>query len=253
MRCVSILAPILVSVALYHPIAAQVIRGRVVDQRSRGIESVSVMILTTDGSVQTGVMTGPGGRFELSALAPGEYRIMAQLIGYDEKQQPITIVDRDMTIADMVLNQVSVALAGLTVTATRGRIPAGPEAGGLPTILNRSILNGLHGRGMTMYEVVTELLKVRVRDVGGMACVESAWVESPPPAECRPVLLVIDGEASGDVRERILATALNEVESMELLPPPMARTRFGDVGANGALVIRSREPGLRGSAAAARS
>lgn len=253
MRCISILAPILFSAAFYQPMAAQVIRGRVVDQRSRqGIEAVSVMILSADGSVQTGVMTGSDGRFELMVPAPGHYRIAAQLIGYDGSQQPITIVDRDMTIDDLVLNQVGVALVGLTVTATRGRIVAEPEAGGLPTILNRGILDGLHRRGMTLYEVATELLQLRVREPDGVTCVETAWVESSPSAGCRPVLLIIDGDASGDVRERILAQPLSEVESMELLPPAMAIDRFGDAGANGALVIRSREAGLRVSGAAAR-
>jgi len=236
--------PLILSAILVQPVAAQLVRGTVVDARTgQPVRDVSVMISSpSDGSVITGTMTDENGHYVLSAPDPGTYQIVTDLIGYEGERRPLVVRGQGVDVPEIRLTQVGITMVGLEVTATRD-LRSHPSSRGIPTILDRAILRNLARQETSLLAAVTEHLNVRARSSGGTPCLEYE-TGSPALAECRPVLVVVDGHVDAAGAARITQLSLSDLESVEIVPPGLAIEQFASRdAANGALVLWSRGRG----------
>lgn len=114
-----IVATILLSSVALGIIAQNLhIKGKIKDASTQEeIEFATVRLHTTDSLFITGTTTGTQGEFTLTNLSPGIYQLIVSYLGY----QPQTILVENFTenllLDTILLQQTSVALEGVTVTA----------------------------------------------------------------------------------------------------------------------------------------
>lgn len=106
-------------VGLPTGLAAQVVRGTIVDRADRPVAGVVAMLLDADDAVVARALSGDQGDVRLVAPAPGTYRVRTLRIGY----RPVTSAPRTLaageTVAErVVLDDVRLAL-DTVVVATR--------------------------------------------------------------------------------------------------------------------------------------
>ena len=74
------------------PVAAQVLRGTVVDRRSKPVDSASVTVSAAGGESVGGASTSNGGEFSVQLPAAGSYVVRASKAGYQPTMtRPITV------------------------------------------------------------------------------------------------------------------------------------------------------------------
>lgn len=88
--------------------------GRVVDQQGKAVEYATVVLLKDDRQV-AGMATDADGRFELK-VAPGEYTLQIQYLGYEPVKQTVR-VESDNDLGEIVLRTAATQIEGVVVTA----------------------------------------------------------------------------------------------------------------------------------------
>jgi hypothetical protein len=101
---------------LAAPLAAQTVRGRVVDARTgEGVPQAAVSALTDGGRRAGQARTGADGKFSLPVRAPGTLRLRVERTGYRE-----TLTDTMPVAAQETIDvEVSVSAAALTIAPLR--------------------------------------------------------------------------------------------------------------------------------------
>ncbi len=190
------LLPIVLSLFLVtNALAAQRVRGHVVDQTTEGpIVGASVLLLTDDGQVRMGTISIDSGRYTVRAPSPGIYKLRVDAPGYNTYNSPAFRVWEAQSV-DMDLRLWSVAvLPAVTVTAEVETRAIGPLQGfyerkenGRGLFLTRE---DIQERGATRF---TELLRNRsgmrvlplrgsphytVRFRGASRCAPLLWVDN---------------------------------------------------------------------------
>ncbi|MGH7571634.1 MAG: carboxypeptidase regulatory-like domain-containing protein [Gemmatimonadota bacterium] len=126
----SILPTSLLLLLLAAPVAAQVVRGTVVEETSgQAVVGSFVVLLDRAGSQRGAALTGRDGDFEISVTVPGEYRLGVDRIGYLTVVTPFFHVPAGRTIEYRLAVRVEpVELAGIDVSVESGcRIRPGEE------------------------------------------------------------------------------------------------------------------------------
>ena len=96
--------------------AGGVVSGRVLLDSGEPAAGANVVLLDT----RLGDAVAEDGTFLIPAVAAGEYRLQARLIGYDQgKLIPVTVLGGDTVRVEVTLHQRAVELAGVVVTGTR--------------------------------------------------------------------------------------------------------------------------------------
>lgn len=122
MRFFRRLLPALLLVVFAAPLAAQQVRGRVVDDGGQSVKSAHVRLQDEDGHPLAAVRTDDEGRFELRVPRQGTYRLHARRIGYGEAlTDALTVGGRISVDVTLQLSVRAVALDPLTITARRER------------------------------------------------------------------------------------------------------------------------------------
>ena len=104
------------------PLAAQTVRGRVIDAASgEGVAQAQVQALTAEGRDAGRARTGPDGAFQLELRAPGTVRIQAERTGYR------TTLTGDLPVALRETVEVEVRLAATAVAMEPLRVTARVE------------------------------------------------------------------------------------------------------------------------------
>jgi hypothetical protein len=90
------------------------ISGFVLDSTTRQpVAYASVLIEET----RQGTTVGPDGRYTITGVAAGEYRVTARRLGYVPKTRPVTVADGQVTTLDFALNQPPTKLDEVVTTA----------------------------------------------------------------------------------------------------------------------------------------
>jgi hypothetical protein len=95
------------------------IKGKVLQASDRSaLEFVTVVLQTSDSAFVTGVVTDVKGEFAFNNVANGDYRLILSNIGYETLRVELQGENRNIDLKEILLEETSIALDGLTVTAT---------------------------------------------------------------------------------------------------------------------------------------
>ncbi len=111
----------LLALPLAPEVAAQSITGRVVDAVTQEtLPGANVAVLDASGEILAGAATDLDGRYSISGLSAGTYRMQASFVGYDAKTQTDVVVQASRpTFVLFELNETTTAL-GEEITVTAG-------------------------------------------------------------------------------------------------------------------------------------
>ena len=112
------------------PAAPGEVRGKVVDADAKvGVARASVAVRTPQGQLVTGAIANADGAFRIQGLRPGNYVLRATFIGYGPKTQEFAIspAQFQVTVGDIAISKVAVALEGVQVTAEREAVTIEPD------------------------------------------------------------------------------------------------------------------------------
>ena len=99
-------------------LAAQTVRGRLVEGESRPVIGALVVLVDEEGRQVGGALTDRGGAFLIAAPAPGSYRLRAQRVGYESTlTRPFDLLHGQTVEREIVATTVPTRLDGLSVTA----------------------------------------------------------------------------------------------------------------------------------------
>ncbi|HYW31571.1 MAG TPA: carboxypeptidase-like regulatory domain-containing protein, partial [Gemmatimonas sp.] len=99
-------------------VAAQSVRGSVVDRADRPLAGVVVTLLDRAEREITRVLTGESGEYRLLAASAGTYRVRGLRIGFQPVLSPIVTVDAGSTVTvPLVLDGIRVQLTEMRVVA----------------------------------------------------------------------------------------------------------------------------------------
>ncbi len=100
------------------PVGAQTgtISGRVATEAGTPLDGAQVYLVGT----AIGTRTSANGRYTIVNVAPAQYRVRAQMIGFRPVEQPVTVAAGQTATLDYTLKQQAVSLDALVVTGTAG-------------------------------------------------------------------------------------------------------------------------------------
>jgi TonB-linked SusC/RagA family outer membrane protein len=115
---VSVVTSVLVAFAAASPLAAQstgIIEGRAATAvTSRPLAEVQVSVMGT----AFGARTGEDGRFRISGVPAGTYRVRAQRIGYNSATNNVAVAGGQTATSDFALREAALSLEAVVVTGT---------------------------------------------------------------------------------------------------------------------------------------
>lgn len=95
------------------------IRGIVRDaNRQEPLEFVHIVLQRPDSVFVTGVTSDAEGRFVINNVAPGDYLLAVSGLGYKNRYLPLKTPDKDITLETILLEDESVSLENVTVSAS---------------------------------------------------------------------------------------------------------------------------------------
>jgi TonB-dependent starch-binding outer membrane protein SusC len=238
---------------------ATVIVGRVEDAESGTLlRGASVRVSGKDRPVETDEQ----GRFVLSDLPPGEYRIGVEMLGYRTESRRIVVGADARLSLRFVLQVEPVTISPLNVSVTAGTLVAAEQrsvghsiavidarsirrsgAHDLPTVLRgqtpgvaSALYGGVLGAGS----------EVRIRGVGSILNSQAPLVyidgvavdqgTNPLATDSRSGLV----ESATSAHRRLAEIRLEDVERIEIVKGPAATTLYGTGAANGVIHIFTR-------------
>ncbi|MDQ4044318.1 MAG: carboxypeptidase-like regulatory domain-containing protein, partial [Chloroflexota bacterium] len=238
---------------------AGTITGRVIDATTQQpLSGASVMIEGT----QRGTLTRADGGFLLSGVPTGTHQVRASLIGYGSDQQQVTVAEGAAATVQLALQPQAVALDEVVVTgygtqrreAITGSVAVvNADAANVGVVTNPNEMiqgrvagvqittnNGEPGAGM------------QIRARGGTsisASNEPLYVIDGVPIENRPTeargIDISGGPGGGAPLERSPLSLINpnDIESISILKDASATAIYGSRGANGVILIATKQGG----------
>jgi hypothetical protein len=215
---VALAAALLLSVAL--PLAAQSIRGRLLDQSTeRPIPGATISLITEpNAQLVASTKTGGDGTLAITAPSPGVYRLFAELPGYRASVTPAMELPAGLTV-DFTwrIRADTNRLAPIVVVETNKR-PSGSQNDFLERIKRRAAFGHLITRDQIERQHpfrVTDLL----RTVPGLEVVPAAFGDILRSVDgCTP-LVYLDGIRFPLMGESIDAIVNpNDLEAIEVYP-----------------------------------
>jgi hypothetical protein len=115
---------LLTTVALLLPVPAssQMFRGQVVEEGGdRGVPTALVRLMDVGGGQVAFTLADGGGAYVLEAPGPGEYRLVAERLGYEPFRTPLLEVGDPAGVypVDLAMRRAPLPIRGLTVFADR--------------------------------------------------------------------------------------------------------------------------------------
>lgn len=186
------------------------------------------------------VRTDPDGRFALTGLPTGDYRVTVRALGYAVASSATTVgaLDSDALVArsvDVVLTRTAALLAGQVTTATRSASTLS-EIPGAVTVVDRSVIERQAGAAAGLGEVLAKA----VPGLGGATGTQSTYGQ---PLRGRSISVLIDGvplSTTRSVSHDLHTIDPASVERVEVLRG--ASAIYGDGGTGGVINIITRAP-----------
>jgi hypothetical protein len=249
--CISTALAALVLTSAPADAAAQTIVGRVLDAvNERPVGGVMVSLVTRTGEARARALTDSIGRFRLSPPETAEYLLVTDRFGYLETRSPLFRLGTDGEVTlELVVSPEPVGLEGLEISVEelaaeeldrmglsanalgnrwigRRRIEAIPVKRDVGTILEHTMQAG------------TRIIRPEHQTGGDQMglCVSLARANSMGRGNC--ALIVLDGIPISGVQA--LDIDPDAVESIAILEPIEASTRYGTIGGSGAVLVWTR-------------
>lgn len=226
------------------PAAGQMVLGRVTSEAG-GVPLAGVPVSLLRGAHNTvrGGLTDAEGRYLLEAPAAGEYRVVADQLGYRRLESPLLAIGMDRTVTiDFELPIDPVELEGIEVEVQRRReLEARVEQYGVsPKLLGSRFVPRSEMQKRPNALNVGEVLQWQ-----NLAGIRVGWSNNPPSlcvqvARARNgcALTVLDGVLVDDeFAASIPAAAL---EAAVILRPAEATLSYGTIGSSGAVLLFTR-------------
>lgn len=247
MRFTALLA--LAFLLVHTPLHAQAtgqVTGRVLSQGGTPLNAAMVYAFSADGEARLAARTDVTGRFQLRGVAPGTYRLRAEMLGYRAAEQQVTVGAAGAVAAELRLEVSPVSLEAVVVSASRTEAPAAT----IPTSVRVVGQEALAEQA----RVGTGLNGVLANAVPGLAVGTGSSSLFGQSFRGRNVAVLIDGvpQSTGRNVMRDLETIdASAIERVEVLGG--ATSIYGDGATGGVINIITRRPapGLRMSTSVA--
>jgi len=210
------------------------ITGRVIITSTSFAGGATITLLqNSDSSSVKSTVCNNQGVFELKGVAPGNYILLINKIGYQKLySSPIRIVNVNIHLPDVLLLPATKDLKEVTITAKRDYIEVKPDK----TILNvdRSIL----AAGNSVFDILGTAPGVRILDNG-------VYIKGGQKA-----LIAIDGKPIGQLTDEQLADLLKSYQSsmitqIEIISNPPARYDAAGGGVINIILKKSKDYGFK--------
>ena len=99
------------------------IRGRITDEKdTSALIGVTVIVIRSgDSTNRTGTATDADGKFEVGGIAPGQYTVRFEYLGYNTIDRNVEVADKDVVLRRIRLKSKATELKGITVTEKQVR------------------------------------------------------------------------------------------------------------------------------------
>src|SRR5579859_7260628 len=212
------------------------ISGKVIDSASRTpIEYASITVFTPNGTRPVnGASTNNKGAFTIEGLAPGNYTVTIDFIGYQSHSgTPVTISDKalSVSIGEVQLAKKGEALASVTVTAPRGLVE---------NKIDKMIYNAekdITSQGGVATDILKKVPMVSV-DVDGNVELQGN----------SNILFLINGKPSSifgnNITDALQSIPAGQIKSIEVITSPGAK--YDAEGTGGIINIVLKDAKMRG-------
>jgi outer membrane receptor protein involved in Fe transport len=224
-------------------IFAQAVSGVVVNESTREpVEFVSVMLRkTADSSLVAGSGTDKKGKFQFANIAPGEFYVQLNLIGYEAKKLPsfsISAKHPKVSLGTILLAEKAVSLDEVLITSQRALINSE---------IDRKVYNvsqDIMAKTGSASDLLQNVPSIEV-DIDGNVSLRGS----------SNVLILINGQTSplmGKSRAEVLQQLpANTIEKIEVIDNPSAKYRpDGTSGIINIVLKKNTVLGLNGTVAA---
>lgn len=110
-----------------RPAEASEVRGLVVDEQDVPLAGATVVLRDGgSGIVRYGTATGPDGRFALTSVQPGRYRLVVSYVGFAEVARELVVPADETVEVHVQLSSLAVPQQEVVVTSTRARPQLNP-------------------------------------------------------------------------------------------------------------------------------
>lgn len=209
------------------------ITGKVITDTSVASGATVSLLQYSNSLLVKSVVCNKQGAFELKNIAPGNYVVLVNSVGYKKfYTSPINITTKDIRLKDILLTSVTNGLNEVTITAKRDYIEVKPDK----TVLNvdRSIL----AAGNSVFDILSTAPGVRILDNG-------VYVKGGVKA-----LVAIDGKPVGQLSDEQLADLLKSYQSsmisqIEIISNPSAKYQASGGGVINIILKKSKDYGFK--------
>ncbi len=222
------------------------ITGRVTGEANQPVGSVQVHI----PELGIGVLSGSDGTFSLTEVPAGTHTVMAQLLGYQQASQNVTVVDGETVEVNFDLVRDALALDAVVVTGT----PGGTRTRALGNVVGR--INAAEIQEVAPVTSIQDLVGAREPgltfgrssgNIGTGSDIRIRGVSSFAMGD-QPLIYVdgvrVDNEGQGgpNIRDGRQVSVLedfstDEIESIEVIKGAAAATLYGTEASAGVIQI----------------
>lgn len=245
MRPVLPLTALLVCVGLLPPAPeahAQTATGRVTDgSTGEPVRGAMISLLDSEREVTRRVVSDSTGRYTVEAPDPGEYLLLADLLGYELLESPLLRFDADRTVTvDFELPVDALELEGLRVAAERNE-----------ELRRRVRLWGVRPGDLGARWVDREQIErwqtaedfgvaLRAQGIPGVQVIRGVEIDGSPVVCVRIrsggcALVVWNGQPVSELTAALIPPM--SLEAVVLLTPMEATLSYGTDGGNGAVLL----------------
>lgn len=209
------------------------IKGRVTDKETR--KSLPLVNIIVKGT-SLGAVTDKDGRYFIRNIPPGNYEILATMMGYKAIARNIVVKSDEVSIEDFELRVAPIEMGGVVVTGTRTDAYLADIPVRVTVIPNKEIERS---NNQTAADVVTWLTAVNVESSG-----YSRDVISLQGLPAKYTLIMVDGQRikgghGGDIDLSQIPTDM--IERIEILKQP-ASALYGSDALGGVINIITKSP-----------
>ena len=222
--------------------------GRVLDYATgKPLPGAEVMVLGTDARQ----LTDADGGFVLEKLPPGRHLVATEFLGYEQRTDSVTVFSQETVDIELRLTTEAIQIEGLTVTSrTRfGRTSIANDK--RSDVLTRLEIEPMLARVQSMGDLLRAMnapglrvSEVMVTDASGVAvpgwCVEVSRRTTRSGSGCSQAAVFVNDVIMPYPDQVLTQLNPNSIDRIEILSPIDANAQYGNVAANGAVLIYTR-------------
>jgi hypothetical protein len=207
------------------------VSGRVIDDRTgRPVSEATVRIVGTE----LDVLTDANGSFAIGGVPTGEQQLAFEHIAYGTHTRTILVALGGDLAFQVRLSQRALELAPLVVESLTELEGRRISTGFSMNEVLREEIDQAATRGQNLSELVRDRLPgASVRG----PCIDTRGVRG---GRCE-VVIIIDGVPIADPGSLLATMPISNIERIEMLSAGEAGARYGSLGANGVLLIETRQ------------